>query len=434
MPKRSAIAASLLLLLAAGAGPVLYGDWRVDAPGVEHRILPGDLPSAFATPSAANGAALVRRPEGAVPQAPSGFHVRLFAAGLDGPRAIRVAPNVDVFVAESLGGRIRVFPAGREAVRPSAGQIFATGLDAPYGIAFYPPGPDPQYIYVAETSRVVRFPYRSGVLKPDGPAEVILPRLPTGGHWTRDLAAAPDGRHLFLSIGSRDNDPALPPRTPEQIRAFEEAHGRGASWGDETDRADVLMMDPLGRTVQPYATGLRNCSGAAIQPATGALWCAVNERDGLGDNLPPDYVTHVQQGAFYGWPWYYIGDHQDPRHAGERPDLAGAITVPDVLIQPHSAPLGLMFYQGSMFPAEYRGDAFVALHGSWNRRLHTGYKIVRVRLTDGKPTGSYQDFLTGFVTDAGVWGRPVGVAVAQDGALLVTEDGNDTIWRVEYRR
>ncbi len=178
-----------------------------------------------------------------------------------------------------------------------------------------------------------------------------------------------------------------------------------------------------------FAAGLRNCAGLAVDPASGEPWCAVNERDGLGDNLPPDHVTRVQEGHFYGWPWYYIGDHEDPRHKGERPDLAGKVTVPDVLIQPHSAPLGIAFYEGTMFPAEYRGNAFVTLHGSWNRHQRTGYKVVRI--VPG--SGAYEDFLTGFVTeDGGVWGRPVGVAVAKDGSLLVSEDGNGTIWRIAY--
>jgi glucose/arabinose dehydrogenase len=195
----------------------------------------------------------------------------------------------------------------------------------------------------------------------------------------------------------------------------------------------VRAYDPDGKNGRVVATGLRNCSGMTVQPATGALWCVVNERDGLGDDVPFEYATSVKQGAFYGWPWHYIGDHEDPRHAGERPDLAGKATVPDVLMQAHSAPLNIAFYEGGMFPAEYRGDAFVALHGSWNRGTRTGYKVVRLKFEDGRPTGAYQDFMTGFVvSDAAVWGRPVGVAVAKDGALIVTEDGSGTIWRVAY--
>jgi len=432
MPRPCRLAFALLALGAAAAAPIVYGDWRVDAPGVEHRVLPQNMPPPFVTPSASNGASLVRRPESAVPHAPSGFTVQLYAAGLEGPRAIRVAPNGDVFVAESYAGRVRVFRALSGGAQPVASEVFAAGLDYPYGIAFYPPGPEPQYVYIGEMSRLVRFPWRSGARKPFGPAEIVLPGLPIGGHVTRDIAITPDGQHLFLAIGSGSNDPDLPARTADQINAIEAALGRGAAWGEERNRADVIVLDPSGQTVQHYANGLRNCSGEAIQPATGALWCAVNERDGFGDDLPPDFVTKVRAGAFYGWPWYYVGNHEDPRHKGARPDLAGDVAMPDVLIQPHSAPLGLVFYEGAMFPAEYRGDAFVALHGSWNRRLRTGYKVIRVRLADGKPTGGYEDFLTGFVSEAGVWGRPVGVAVAHDGALLVSEDANGTIWRVSY--
>jgi glucose/arabinose dehydrogenase len=196
----------------------------------------------------------------------------------------------------------------------------------------------------------------------------------------------------------------------------------------------VLAFDPDGGHKRIYATGLRNCSGMSIQPANGALWCAVNERDGLGDDLPPDFATRVTEGAFFGWPWYYIGAREDPRHKGERLDLAGGVTVPDVLFQPHSAPLGITFYEGDAFPAEYKGDAFVAFHGSWNRAKRTGYKVVRLLMKDGKPTGVYEDFLVGFVADdASVWGRPVDVAVTKSGALLVTDDEGGAIWRITYQ-
>ena len=217
------------------------------------------------------------------------------------------------------------------------------------------------------------------------------------------------------------------------MRAWQADHPLGATWGTEQNRANVLVFTPDGRGGHPFATGIRNCVGLAMQPATGALWCSTNERDGLGDNLVPDYVTRVREGAFYGWPWWYMGDHEDPRHAGARPDLAGKVTVPDVLLQAHSASLELTFYHGQAFPPEWRGG-FAAEHGSWNRASRTGYKIVHIILdAQGNPTGQYQDFLTGFVLgNGGVWGRPVGVAVGQDGALYVGEDGNGTIWRVSY--
>ncbi len=239
-------------------------------------------------------------------------------------------------------------------------------------------------------------------------------------------------RTLYVAIGSRTNvaeGKTPPPRA--EAEALEKAEGLGAS--AEPGRALVAAFDPEGKNRRVFASGLRNCSGVTIRPGSDELWCAVNERDMLGDNLPPDYATRVVPGAFYGWPWYYIGAHEDPRHKGERPDLADKTVTPDVLIQPHSAPLGISFYEGSQFPAEFRGDAFVALHGSWNRSKLAGYKIIRLRFSDGKPTGVYEDFVTGFVIDdSKVWGRPVDVTQAPDGALLFTEDGNGTLWRVSF--
>jgi glucose/arabinose dehydrogenase len=407
-------------------GAAAFGDWRTDAPGVRRQITPADMPAPYATRSSANMSERKARTEADVPKAPQGFTVDLFASGLDMPRVIRVAPSGDIFVAESGAGRVRVFRPGKAGAGPAQGEIFAEGLQRPYGIAFYPSGPDPKFVYVATPGAVVRYPYRSGELKSGGPAEKIATLPSGGGHWTRDLAFSPDDKTLFASVGSASND-------AEGLRAMA-AQVLGASWGDEQRRADVLAFDPDGGDERVYATGIRNCSGLAVQPGTGALWCAVNERDGLGDDLPPDYVTHVTQGAFYGWPWYYLGDHQDPRHKGERADLAKSITTPDVLIQAHSAPLGVAFYAADQFPSEYKGDAFVTLHGSWNRSKRTGYKVVRLVMKDGKPTGVYEDFLVGFVADdKSVWGRPVGVAVAHDGSLLVSDDSSGSIWRVSYK-
>lgn len=440
-----AAALSLVLALAVAApalaqssdtrtGDAAYGDWRTDAPGVRRKIDAGQLPAPYSTPSDSNGPRVVVRAAGAAPRVPPGFIAELWAVGFQTPRVIRVAPNGDVFLAETGADRVRVLRAPDGASRPSQTTIFASGLSEPFGIAFWPPA-DPRYVYVAETNRVVRFPYVAGDLVARGPAEIVVPSLPEGGHSTRDLAVAPDGTHLFVSVGSASNVatsiPAQPPTAPA---AWDAAHGLGAAWGSEAGRATVLRFDPDGGNLAAFANGLRNCVGLAVQPVNGALWCATNERDGLGDNLPPDYATRVGQGAFFGWPWYYIGGHEDPRLRGRRPDLAGRVTTPDVLIQPHSAPLGITFYDATMFPPEYRGDAFVTLHGSWNRATRTGYKVVRLRMRNGLPTGEYEDFLTGFVaSDSAVWGRPVAVAVAHDGSLLVTEDGNGTIWRVSYR-
>jgi glucose/arabinose dehydrogenase len=377
-------------------------------------------------------------PADAMPEVPAGFNVQMVASGFNTPRVIRTAPNGDLFVADSGSGEIHVLRMSGDSPEPAENSVFASGLNQPYGIAFYPVGPDPEWVYVANTDSVVRFPYHDGDLKASGEPETVVAELPTAHHWTRDIAFSPDGSRMFVSVGSGSNIAEQVTGEPEGgIAAFAADHALGAMWGEEADRADVLSFNPDGTDKQVFATGLRNCSGMSIQPETGALWCVVNERDELGDNLPFDYATVVQEGAFYGWPWYYIGGHEDPRAPlkGQRPDLADKVTVPDVLFQAHSAPLGITFYEGDLFPAEYKGDAFVTLHGSWNRGNRTGYKVVRMMVDDeGKPTGEYQDFMTGFVlSQDDVWGRPVGVTVAEDGSLYVTEDGAGTIWRVTYQ-
>jgi glucose/arabinose dehydrogenase len=411
---------------AVRTGTAAFGDWGSDAPGVRRLITPADLPAPYATSSTANMSQHAARTDADIPKAPAGFTVDLFATGLNMPRVVRVAPNGDIFVAESGAGRVRVFRPGEAAAGSTQGEVFADGLQRPYGIAFYPSGAEPRFVYVATPDSIVRFPYRSGEMKASGSAVQIATLPAGGGHWTRDLVFSPDDKTLFASVGSASND-------AEGLRGMA-AKVLGDSWDDEKNRADVLAFDAEGKNERVYATGIRNCSGLAVQPRTGALWCAVNERDGLGDYLPPDYATHVAPGAFYGWPWYYLGDHQDPRHQGERADLASRITTPDVLIQAHSAPLGIVFYEGTQFPSEYSGDAFVTLHGSWNRSKLTGYKVVRLLMSEGKPTGAYEDFLVGFVgDDKSAWGRPVGVAVMHDGSLLVSDDASGSIWRVSYK-
>jgi glucose/arabinose dehydrogenase len=408
---------------AVRTGNAAFGDWTTDAPGVRRKITVADLPPPYATGSAGNFPRVVARPADATLKVPPGFKVEQFAAGLAEPRLIRIAPNGDIFIAESSSNRIRVMRAADGASKPERSEIFADGLSQPFGIAFWPPGPNPKFVYVGNTGSVVRFPYQAGDLHARGPAETVVAsipasgRLPGGGHWTRDVIFTPDGSKMFVSVGSHTND----------------ADGLSRYLKSEEHRADVLEFNPDGSGFRIYAAGLRNCVGMAINPTSGDLYCSTNERDGLGDNLPPDYITHVQDGGFYGWPWYYIGDHQDPRHSGEHPELAAKAIVPDVLLQAHSASLEMLFYNAQQFPEEYRGDAFAAEHGSWNRSRRTGYKVIRVMMHDGKATGEYEDFMTGFVTaDGDVWGRPVGVAVAHDGALLVTEDGNGTMWRISY--
>jgi glucose/arabinose dehydrogenase len=421
----------ILAQTAAGVleGRAAFGDWRSDRPGLRRLIKPHDLPPPQPAESAANMVRVTRRAE-QKPAVPSGFTVDLFASGLAGPRIIRAAPNGDIFVAESRAGRISVLrPDGASAKK----SVFASGLNYPFGIAFYPPGADPQWIYVADTGAVMRFPYRSGDLAPRGEPQTVVPHLPLGGHATRDIAFSPDGATMYVSVGSGSNDAEGMSRlSGAGLQTFIAEHALGASWGNETDRADVLAFDPQGKNKKIFATGIRNCVGMAVA-GDGTLWCSTNERDGLGNDLPPDYVTRVRAGAFYGWPWYYIGGNEDPSHRGERPDLKDKVTVPDVLIEAHSASLGMTIYDGSQFPNDYRGNVFAAQHGSWNRSKRTGYKVIRVITRDGAPTGEYEDFATGFViNDNAAWGRPVGVTVDKDGALLISEDGSGTIWRVSY--
>jgi glucose/arabinose dehydrogenase len=255
------------------------------------------------------------------------------------------------------------------------------------------------------------------------------------------VAFSLDGKRMFGSVGSGSNvAEGVARKSPAEIRAWEANRIIGAAWDDEANRADVLVADPEGHGLQIFAVGIRNAAGLAVQPTTGKLWVAVNERDNLGDDLVPDYISHIEEGGYYGWPWYYLGNHEDPRWRGARPDLAGKAIVPDVLIQAHSAALQLTFYPAdisgpSVFPAEYRDQIFAALHGSWNRTGRTGSKIIHVRLKDGVATGDYEDLVTGFVlSDSEVWGRPVGVTIAHDGALLFSDDANGTVWRVSYRR
>lgn len=427
----------------ASAGPTLtgkdaFGDYKSDAPGVVRKITVADLPAPNPKESAASPSTPTPQPAGALPKTKPGFAIAALAK-LEKPRLIRVAPNGDIFVSESEAGRIKVIRAKPGADKPDTVSTFAEGLERPFGIAFYPQGPNPEWVYVAETDAIKRFPYKSGDLKASAPAETLVPKLTVNhsDHWTRDLLFSRDGKRMFVSVGSASNTAErMSKKTVEEAKAWEAAHGLGAAWDKEEDRADVLVFDPLGKNKKVYAAGIRNCVGMAMTPGTDQLWCSVNERDGLGDNLVPDYITRVKEGGFYGWPWYYIGDHEDPKFTGQRPDLKGHVIVPDVLIQPHSASLQMTFYPPTAkgpaaFPAEYRGDVFASEHGSWNRSERTGYKVIRVKVKNGVPTGEYEDFVTGFVVnDASVWGRPVGVAVAADGALLFTDDGSGTLWRV----
>jgi glucose/arabinose dehydrogenase len=371
----------------------------------------------------------VPRPASAMPQVPPGFKVELLAEGLSGPREMRTAPNGDIFVSETRAGRIRVLRLSEDGSKLIKNEIYASGLRQPFGVAFFP-SDHPQWVYVANTDSVVRFRYQDGDLKAAETPEMVVAELPhAAGHSTRDIVFIRNGQRMLVSVGSASNDAEGSKGNPSDDSKL----ALGASSGYETRRADVLSFRADGTDAKIFATGIRNCVGLAVHTTTGDAYCSTNERDGFGDDLVPDYVTRVRDGGFYGWPWFYIGNHEDPRHAGERPDLKDKVTVPDVLIQAHSASLGLTFYNGNAFPAEYHGDGFAAEHGSWNRAKRTGYKVIRIRMKDGVPTGEYQDFMTGFVAgDSDVWGRPVGVTVTRDGALLVSEDGNGTIWRITH--
>jgi glucose/arabinose dehydrogenase len=465
-----ALQLSVLAAQEAITGPGAFADWSQQKPGVMRKITAADLPAPFATESVDNGPTVIQKPKDAWPIAPPGFKVELYAGGdaatpmqrsddvratygpASGtfvmPRILRTAPNGDLFLADSQAGSIFVLRGVTPEGRAQTVSQFATGLDHPFGIAFYPSGANPQYLYVGTATEVVRFPYKAGDLKAGAASpQTIVPDIPGyaqlrgGGHWTRDVVFSADNRFMLVSVGSGSNidDPDTHPR--------------------EFHRADVLEYTPDGKFVKVYAYGIRNCVGEAINPTSGQLWCSTNERDALGNNLPPDYVTHIQEDGFYGWPWYYLGGHKDPRlphpcadGTGANPqlsapiselqamsckhvDLSSKVIVPDVMVQPHMASLGLTFYpaSGGSFPAEFNGYAFAAEHGSWNRKNRGGYEVILIPVKDGKATGAYEDFLSGFVTpDGQVWGRPVGVAVGQDGALYVTDDGSRSIWRVVY--
>jgi glucose/arabinose dehydrogenase len=403
-------------------GQAAFTDAAHEAPGTRRHLTVADLPAPAPDQSVDNGPTVVPRPANAWPIAPKGFKVELYATDLENPREIRFAPNGDLFLAESYAGKIKVFRGVGPDGKPKQVSVFATGLEQPFGIAFYPSGPDPQWVYIGDTGEVLRFPYRNGDLVARGPSQHLayVPsggHLRGGGHWTRDLAFSRDGSKLFVSVGSHSNvdDPDTHP--------------------EEFHRADVLEFTPEGKFLEIYAYGIRNCVGEAINPTTGQLWCSTNERDALGNNLVPDYITHVEEHGFYGWPWFYMGGHWDPRLEGKHPELRSKVITPDILLQPHFASLEMTFYEGSQFPAEYKGDAFAAEHGSWNRAQRAGYEVIRLPMHDGHATGEYEDFLTGFTVgngDGDVWGRPVGVAVAPDGSLFVSDDGSRSIWHVIY--
>ncbi len=380
--------------------------------GTKYHLKIEDLAKPFATPSQARGAQRISRPTDATLRVPPGFRANVFRDGLTGPRWLTVAANGDVILAETWNDEVKILRDGDGDGRAEFMSTFSDDMESPHGLALHG-----GYLYVSNPVTVVRYAYAPGQTKRSGPAERVTRPGALGdgsGHSTRNLAISPDGKHLYVAVGSRGN-------------VAEE----------ELPRATVQRFDLDGGGQTTFATGLRNAVGIEFHPESGKLFVTVNERDGYGDGLVPDFLTEVRQGAFYGWPYAYLGPIPDPQLGDRRPDLVAKTVTPDVLFQSHSAPLGLTFYTGGMFPADYRGDAFVAFHGSWNAAKPRGYKIVRVPFEDGKPRGGYENFATGFwhagASPAQVWGRPAGLAVAKDGSLLIADDSGGAIWRISYR-
>lgn len=368
------------------------------------------LPAPFASNSVGNGPESEKPPAGFLPTVPAGFKVNIYLSGIRRPRWLAVAPDGNIFLANTVGnGEIIILHSGKDTSVAPEREVFVDGMNRPFGIAFHD-----DYVYVGNMNELVRFKYDPKTSKRLGEKEHLL-GLPSGGHDTRSVAVAPDGKHLFISVGSASN----------------------INTGEAAIRAAVTICDLDGKNARQYATGLRNPVGLAIEPATGKVWTSVNERDELGDDLPPDYFTSLKDGGFYGWPYSYIGDNVDPRVKQEHPELVKRAIVPDVLLGGHVAPLQFAFYTGKQFPESYWGGAFVAEHGSWNRATRSGYQVAFVAFKDGKPSADPIPFLTGLVpnpTQKDVLGRPVGVTTAPDGALLVSDDGAGVVYRISIAK
>jgi glucose/arabinose dehydrogenase len=364
------------------------------------------LPAPFATKSAGNPPEEAKPPKGFLPTVPAGFKISVFATDFKEPRWLTVAPNgKDIFMADTHGGKIYILRLPADGNGAGQKEEFLNGLDEPFGIAFHD-----DYIYVGDTDAVLRYKFDPVNSKKLGDAEKIMD-LPRRGHSTRAVAFSPDGKHLFVSVGSQSN----------------------IDIESDSRRAAVTICDPDGKNARLYATGLRNPVGIALEPKTGVLYTSVNERDGLGDDLPPDYFTSVQDGGFYGWPYSYIGKNVDPRVNPQKPELVAKAIIPDVLLGAHRAPLQFTFYIGKQFPSKYDGGVFLCEHGSWNRSTRAGYQVVFIPFKDGKPSGDPEPFMTGLVPDpskGNVNGRPVGVTVAPDGSLLVSDDGAQVVYRI----
>jgi glucose/arabinose dehydrogenase len=368
------------------------------------------LPAPYATKSAGNPPEEAKPPKGFLPTVPAGFQVNIFAADFNEPRWLTVAPNgQDIFLADTHGGAIYILRDPQHTGGAQERETFLSGLDEPFGIAFHD-----DYIYVGNTNAVLRYKFDPKTSKRLGDAEKLMD-LPRGGHSTRAVLFTADGKHLLVSVGSKSN----------------------VDVESDARRAAITICDPDGKNARLFATGLRNPVGLALEPTTGEVWTSVNERDGLGDDLPPDYVTSVKSGGFYGWPYSYIGSNVDPRVNPQKPELVAKAIIPDVLLGAHRAPLQFTFYTGKQFPDSYHGGLFVAEHGSWNRSSRAGYQVVFIPFKDSKPSGDPQPFLTGLVPDptkGNVNGRPVGVAVAPDGSLLVSDDGAQVVYRISVKK
>jgi len=401
------------------------------------QLAASQLPAPFATPWFRKPTRIVPMPEGRRPMVPPGFTVSVWADHLQFARFMALAPTGDVFLAEPTrgDGRVTVLrDADHDGVADTR-ETFATGLNRPFGLAFWK-----DYLYVGNNDSVIRFRYRTGAMRADAAPETIagLPASDAAldedtarrlkidisqtrgyNHWTRNVIFNPTATKLYVTIGSATN------ATPEND-------------GVALQRGAIHEYNPDGSGHRLYASGLRNPVGLAFNPGTSTLWTAVNERDQLGDDLVPDYITSVREGGFYGWPYSYLGRHVDPTVTTPRPDLVAKAIVPDVLLAPHAAALGLLFYTGSTFPPSYHRNAFVALHGSINRSKLSGYSVVRVPFKDGKPSGPPETFLSGFVVrdddEKEAWGRPVGLLQLADGSILVSDDGGNRIWRVSSAR
>lgn len=367
------------------------------------------LPAPYSTKSADNAPWDDEPPAGFLPTVPPGFRISVFAADFKAPRWMAVAPNGDIFVAETGADRVDILHDPHDTGGAQEREVFARGLTRPFGIAFHD-----DYVYVGNMTELVRFRYDPKTSKRLGAAEPLM-KLPGGGHITRSVAIAPDGEHLFVSVGSEEN----------------------IGVGEAPIRAAITICDLDGKNARRYGTGLRNPVGLAIEPLTGDVWTTVNERDDLGDNLPPDYFTSVKDGGFYGWPYSYIGSNVDDRVKPQKPELVARAIIPDVLLGAHVAPLQFAFYTGKQFPESYWGGAFIAEHGSWNRATRAGYQVAFVAFNEGRPSADPVPFMTGLIPKPKghhVYGRPVGVAVAPDGSLLVADDGAGKIYRISVAK